>query len=153
MRKSETAAVDWRRVVFIFGLGAFFLCGLCSTVSGTLGWMTGYDLGVREAETRLLPPAGVLVTRVEADSPAARAGIPRGAVITALDEMPIGDIPAFHDQLSRYAPNDEITVAFVVDNNDEQVTTVQLGSVTRDGSEEAYLGIYYTARADSPADA
>ncbi len=152
MRRSEIAAVDWRRVVFIFGLGAFLLCGLCSTVSGTLGWMTGYDLGVREAETRLLPPVGVLVTRVEADSPAARAGIPRSAVITALDDVPIADIPALHAQLRRYAPGDDITVTFAV-GNDTQVMTVQLGNVTRDGTAEAYLGIYYTARADSPADA
>lgn len=109
----------------------------------------GYDLGRRETRAELLPDTGVLVVRVERGGPADLAGIGRNDTIIAVNGSTVEDIPALRATLARYRPGDEVTVAYRHDTG-EQVTRVRLGRFP--GSDQPYLGIYYTARAEEPAD-
>jgi S1-C subfamily serine protease len=121
-------------------------------MSGIGGWIMGYDLGQREAYAELLPEVGVLVTRVEDGSPADHAGISRSDTIIALNGTLIEDARTLHRELQRYQPDEEVQITFR-QNLIERTTTVRLGQVPGGDGAMPYLGIYYTARAESPADA
>lgn len=144
--------MEWRRLSIFALAGVALLCGWCSMLSGSVAWMIGYDLGQRETEAALLPEIGVLVTRVEQDSPAEEAGIARSDTILAINGVELQDVRDLHTELRRYEPDEEVQLTFR-QNFTERTTTVRLGSVTREDGIEPYLGIYYTARAESPADA
>ncbi len=125
------------------------LCSWCSLLSGAGGWIMGYDLGKREMQAALLPDRGVLVTRVERGSPAARAGLSRGDMITAINGVAIHDVMSLRDELLTYQPGEQVLITYRHDPGDH-VTYVTLDSYP--GSTIPYLGIYFTARAESPAD-
>ncbi len=125
------------------------LCSWCSLLSGVGGWMMGYDLGKREMQAALLPESGVLITRVERDSPAARAGLSRGDMITALNGVAIQDVVDLRDELLNYQPGERVLISYRHDLGDHG-TYVTLDSYP--GRTIPYLGIYFTARAESPAD-
>lgn len=140
----------WRKATFwLLGLSCV-LCGWCSLLSGVGGWLLGYDLGERAARVDLLPASGVVMTRVDRDGPAARSGIQRGDVLVAINGERIADVPMLHSQLQQYRPGQQVQLT-VRRERREQLTTLELGSFP--GSDMPYLGIYYTARADAPADA
>ena len=44
-------------------------------------------------------PKGIYVKSVETDSPAMRAGIQTGDIITDIDEMPINSLIGYHNQV------------------------------------------------------
>lgn len=138
----------WRQIVGILVV-LVIVCSWCSLVSGVGGWLVGYDRGKREASTAYLPESGVLVTRVERGSPAEQAGIARGDMIVAINGIVINDIVALRDELLRYGPGDNVLVTYR-HNLGEQVTYVSLGRFP--GGKNPYLGIYFTARAEAPAD-
>lgn len=143
--------MDGRKILIWLLAGSIVFCGWCSLFSGMLGWWTGYELGYREARVAFLPETGVLVTRIDRDSPAAEVGITRGDTIIALNGVTIADVPMLHAELRRYEPSDEVQITFRR-NMIERTTMVELGQ--RPGSTSVpYMGIYYTARAESPADA
>jgi serine protease Do len=61
---------------------------------------------------------GVLVTSVEADSPAARAGVKAGDVITALDGTPIRDADDLRRRVARLESGAEFALAVVRDRKE-----------------------------------
>lgn len=110
----------------------------------------GYDLGKRETRAAFLPDAGVLVTRVEHDSPADQAGIGRGDIIIALNGVYVADVVALRNELMSYRPGDDVLVTYRHDLG-EHATNVRLARFPGRGN-DPYLGIYFTARAEEPAD-
>lgn len=143
--------MNWRKLAIWFAASGIILCGWCSLLSGVGGWLMGYDLGQRETRTELLPETGVVVTRVERGSPADQAGITRSDTIIALNGVPIQDAQMLRREVLGYEPGDEVQITFR-QNFTEQTTEVQLGTLPGSNNELPYLGIYYTARAESPAD-
>jgi serine protease Do len=65
---------------------------------------------------------GVLVTRMSRDGPAFAAGIRIGDIITALDDTPTPDMPAFLSTLWSFSPGDEIDVAYLSDGTSRTTT-------------------------------
>lgn len=127
------------------------LCGWCSLISGIGGWVMGYDLGQREARVALLPDTGVLVTRVEQGGPADLAGLERGNTLIGLNGVMIEDVTVLHSELLRYQPGEEIQLTYR-ENLIERVTTLVLAQRPGSVTGLPYMGIYYTARAELPAD-
>jgi S1-C subfamily serine protease len=138
-----------RKTIIAALIGVFVLISWCAMFSGAAGWLMGYDLARRETRAQLLPAAGVLVVRVEGGGPAAEAGIKRGDMIIALNSVSVDDVPSLRDALLHYRPGDNIEITYRHDYG-ENVAQVQLGQFP--GAEQPYLGIYYTARAEEPAD-
>jgi PDZ domain-containing secreted protein len=143
--------MDWRRLSIWFLAGSIMLCGWCSLISGIGGWVMGYDLGQREARVALLPDTGVLVTRVEQGGPADLAGIERGNTLIGLNGVTIADVTVLHSELLRYQPGEEVQVTYRA-NLVEHVTTLVLAQRPGSATGLPYMGIYYTARAELPAD-
>jgi PDZ domain-containing secreted protein len=143
--------MDWRRLSIWFLAGSIMLCGWCSLISGIGGWVMGYDLGQREARVALLPDTGVLVTRVEQGGPADLAGIERGNTLIGLNGVAIADVTVLHSELLRYQPGEEVQVTYR-ENLVEHVTTLVLAQRPGSATGLPYMGIYYTARAELPAD-
>jgi PDZ domain-containing secreted protein len=139
--------------------GVVILCAWCSFLSGLGGWIMGQDVAQREAQIKLetaiatrpdLPPLGVQVIRLDRSGPAARAGIRRGDVIVAIDDTLVEAARDLHDQLNRYHAGDTVRLTVQSERGEEQVdvrTDPFPGDSTR-----PYLGIYYTARGEEPAD-
>jgi serine protease Do len=75
------------------------------------------SLGLQQAR-------GAIVTQVEPGSPAERAGIRRGDVITAYNGTPVGDSNSLRNQIARTTPGSEATVTLVRDNREQQLRVV-----------------------------
>ena len=140
-------------------LGAVVACAWCSALSGLGGWVMGQDLARRETRAEFatamaarenLPPLGVLVTRVDRTGPAARAGIQRGDTIIAINGTHVQDVRDLRDQLRGYRAGDTVHLTVVREAGQEDVA-VRLDPFP-DDNRRPYLGIYFTARAEEPAD-
>jgi PDZ domain-containing secreted protein len=140
-------------------VGALVSCVWCSFLSGLGGWIMGRDLTAREQqalyETAVaaradLPQLGVLVTRLDRGGPAQRAGIARGDMITAFNGAHLEDARDLRGHLDDFHPGNSVRLTVLRERGEEDIT-VQLGSFPGD-SLRPYLGIYYTARGDEPAD-
>lgn len=139
--------------------GAVIVCTWCSFLSGLGGWIMGRDLAGREQQAIFateiaarsdLPPLGVLVTRLDRTGPAAHAGIQRGDMILAVDGVNVEDALDLRDHLRPFRSGDTVRLTVLNDHGEEDVP-VKLVAFP-DDSRRPYLGIYYTARGDEPAD-
>jgi S1-C subfamily serine protease len=138
---------------------ALLICAWCSLLSAAGGWVLGGDIAAREARVHFaatatadsdLPPLGVLVTRLDKTGPAALAGVFRGDVIVAIDGTPVQDARDLRDALLRLQPGDRPLLTIDRGASVRDVP-VELASFP-DEAQRAYLGIYYTARAEEPGD-
>ncbi|HWS56507.1 MAG TPA: PDZ domain-containing protein, partial [Pyrinomonadaceae bacterium] len=69
-----------------------------------------------------LPAArGALVSEVQPDSPAERAGVRRGDVITAVNGTPVADYNAFRNVIARTQPGTEVTLTVSRDGREQQL--------------------------------
>ncbi len=66
--------------------------------------------------------AGVLITSVEDESAAARAGLRAGDVITAVGEHPVADVPALRRRLAAEPAAGDVVITFVRDGSETRVT-------------------------------
>ena len=139
--------------------GTLVSCVWCSFLSGLGGWIMGRDLTAREQhalyETAVaaradLPQLGVLVTRLDRAGPAQRVGIERGDMITAFNGAQLEDARDLRGHLDDFHPGNTVHLTVLRERGQEDIT-VQLASFPGD-SLRPYLGIYYTARGDDPAD-
>ena len=140
-------------------IGAVVACIWCSFLSGLSGWIMGRDLAGREEQAKFateiaarsdLPPLGVLVIRLDRTGPAASAGIQRNDTIVALDGIRLESARDLRDQLRSYQVGDTVRLTVLRDQGEEHVS-VRLAAFP-DDSRRPYVGIYYTARGDEPAD-
>ncbi len=138
---------------------AALLCLWCGVFAGIGGWIAGRDIGRREARLELsataavqpiLPELGVLVTRLDRSGPAARAGVARGDVIVAIEGVYVQDARDLRNELLRHRAGDTIRLTILRDRG-EQALSVTLGAFPGN-PRLPYLGIYYTARGEEPAD-
>ena len=83
---------------------------------------------------------GARVTQVEKDSPAEKAGLQAGDVITAVDGTKIDDTHSLADLIGAKKPGDKVALA-ITRGNQTQTLTVELGKAT-DGN-AAFLGVRY----------
>lgn len=85
--------------------------------------------------------SGILIIRVQEDSPADEAGLSKGDVITAIDGEAVDGLDAVKDALAEHAPGDEITLTVIKEGESEpQEVTVTLSEHPQE-SGEAYLGL------------
>lgn len=140
--------------------GAVVACAWCSFLSGLGGWVMGRDLAGREQQAMFateiaarddLPPLGVMVTRLDRTGPAARAGVQRGDMIVALDGVHVEDARDLRDQLRSFRSGDTVRLTLLRERDAAQDISVRLDAFP-DDNQRPYLGIYYTARAEEPAD-
>jgi membrane-associated protease RseP (regulator of RpoE activity) len=148
-----------RRASLIWLLaGAVFVCAWCSLLSGLGGWIMGQDLARREEQAKFatadanrpdLVPLGVLVIRLDRSGPAERAGIQPRDTITAINGAQVESARDLRDQLLRYRPGDVVRLTVLRERQEDVPVRLERfpGNDTR-----PYLGIYYTARGDEPAD-
>jgi S1-C subfamily serine protease len=64
---------------------------------------------------------GALVNQVDTDSPAGRAQLRRGDVVTRLDDRPVGSARDFFDMLDSAVKGQEIALRFVRDGREQRV--------------------------------
>ncbi len=91
------------------------------------GKVSRASLGVNVRPSGNEAQPGALVASVEAGSPAQRAGIPEGALITAVDDRKIATSEALVAAIRSHAPDDEVKITFSHQNQSRTVT-VKLGS-------------------------
>jgi PDZ domain-containing secreted protein len=152
MRLGRQTLIPW-----LIG-GGLILCLWCSMLTGIGGWIMGQDLARREAQAlqatntalqnqRVL--AGVLVTRLDRDGPAAIAGLQIGDTILAINNVNVASARELREQLNQHMPGELVTLKIFRER--EELIYVRLQSFPND-SLRCYLGIYYTARGEEPAD-
>lgn len=150
---------DRRWISAVAAVAVLGLCAWCSFLSGIGGWFLGSDIAGREARVRFaatataqsdLPPLGVLVTRTDRSGPAARAGVMRGDVISAVDGRTVADVRDLRDAISGQRVGDRVRL-LISDGVGQREVQVELAAFPDDPL-RPYLGIYFTARAEDPGD-
>ena len=87
-----------------------------------------------------LPAArGAIVTSVSAGGPAAKAGIQRGDVITAVNNVPVNDPNSLRNTVASLGPGSNATVTLLRNGRDQNVSVAlaELPDRPRDASEES----------------
>ncbi len=79
---------------------------------------------------------GAIVSDVQPNGPAERAGIRRGDVILKLDGVPIPDSNALRNQVARRAPGATVTLTIARDNREQDIR-VTLGELPSEGARAA----------------
>ena len=79
---------------------------------------------------------GTIVSSVQPGSPAERAGLRRGDVITAINGAPVSDSNSLRNQVARIQPGTDVTLTISRDNREQQVR-VTLGELPADKSRTA----------------
>ena len=82
------------------------------------GWLGvhGVQLSAADLEREHIEePGGFRVLRVEKDSPAARAGIPRASTIVEVDGRPLRDLSMLHARLAQAGPGGRVKITYVAD--------------------------------------
>jgi len=87
---------------------------------------------------------GALVIDVTAESPAEKAGLHAGDVITAVDGQPVDAENDLADRIAAYKPGDTVTLTVEGVGEAPREVRVELGSQPEDG-DLAYLGLRYTS--------
>jgi putative serine protease PepD len=83
------------------------------------------SLGVTVGESR--NGDGPVLEQVQADSPAAKAGLQSGDVITKIGDRAVYDVDSLLAAVRDYQPGDQVTIT-LLRGGDEQTVTVTLGS-------------------------
>lgn len=119
----------------------------------------GQDLASRAARAEFatagairadLPELGVLVTRLDRGGPSAQAGVQRGDLIVAINGADLQDARDLRDQLQGFHVGDTVNLTIQRDITKMMIVVV-LAPFPGD-NHLPYLGIYFTARAEEPAD-
>jgi S1-C subfamily serine protease len=82
--------------------------------------------GASARQQGLSQKPGVVIQRVVNGSPAARAGLQRGDVVTQIDGQPIKDEAALPKLIQKHHPGDSVDLTVVSNNNQERTVRVTL---------------------------
>ncbi len=94
------------------------------------------DITDSDAKDLDLPSGGVLVSKVEENSPAQKAGLKRYDLITAINGKAVKSKSELSMEIANSAPGDEITVT-IFRNRDKQVLKVKVSEAPEDIREQA----------------
>jgi S1-C subfamily serine protease len=83
--------------------------------AGFLDWHFGFKTNLTNLK------AGIVLTEVAANSPAAKAGLQKGDRITAIAGKTILDMPSYAVHLWSLQPGENVQVTFVRDKKKQQV--------------------------------
>src|SRR4030095_6897458 len=72
---------------------------------------------------------GIVVVDVAPDSPAARAGLKRGDVITAADAMPVDDVGRFRNLIAEKPPGARVKLTFVREKDQQQTVEAEIAEL------------------------
>lgn len=86
---------------------------------------------------------GALIVEVLTDTPAAKAGLVAGDVISAVNGVTVDMSNTLAALIGQHRPGDRVTLDVVGANQQTRVVTVTLGA-NPDDSDKAYLGVQYT---------
>jgi len=102
--------------------------------------------GSPDSTVRWIPPralsTGALVVDVTSGSPAERAGLQAGDVITAVDGQPVDTENDLADRITAHKPGDTVSLTVERPGEEPREVTVELGAQPEDES-LAYLGLRY----------
>jgi S1-C subfamily serine protease len=91
---------------------------------------------------RILARSGAQIVRVSAGSPAEKAGLKRGDVITAMDGTTFEQGEELSAIIAARKPGDTVTIELLENRNDTRTVEVTLGENPQDPS-KAWLGVEY----------
>lgn len=86
---------------------------------------------------------GALIVEVLTDTPAAKAGLVAGDVISAVNGVTVDMSNTLAALIGQHRPGDRVTLDVMGANHQTRVVTVTLGA-NPDDSDKAYLGVQYT---------
>lgn len=69
---------------------------------------------------------GAKITSVNKESPAEKAGLKEGDIITKVDTIAINNPDDLHDAIGKYKPDDNVTITYLRGTNTESTATVKL---------------------------
>lgn len=119
-----------RMIPLLAGLVALAPLAASASPGGYLGVrMQSIEGGLAEA-LDLEENAGVLLGQVVDDSPAAKAGLENGDIVTAIDGAAVDSPGAIHRIVRDHEPGDEILIAYLRDGKSREAK-VLLGEPTR----------------------
>lgn len=128
--------INWYWIIATFMVLSLGLAA-CNTSANTSDAAAGTEAPSEIDVGELLedPDAGVVVTRINADSPAEKVGLQRGDIILMVGDRQVNDVDDLREALEAYEEGDKVQLA--VRRGDELVMkTVELGA----GPGRAYLG-------------
>ena len=88
----------------------------------------GYGYGSGYGDNSSAPSTGAIIAQVIGDTPAARAGLSAGDVITAVGSTKVTTPTTLTNALLRYSPNANVNVTYVDANGTTQHTSVKLAT-------------------------
>lgn len=117
-------------------LGASPFLGIYELTSGSSSSASGSPFGglpgfSPSGTTGTPPPSGVTLGGVVASSPAERAGLQSGDVITAIDGTPTPTWPTLQKLVQAKQPGQQITIDFVAASGAAQTATVVLAALPK----------------------
>jgi serine protease Do len=80
---------------------------------------------------------GAVITQVEPDSPASKAGLKTGDVITELDGKPVNDSGELQVEVGQKAPGTKINLGIIRDSKTENIPVTLEAMGSRNGDEES----------------
>jgi len=116
------------------GLGFAIPIGQARDIADQLvndGEATHAFLGVQMVDDEAT--AGATLAAVEPDSPAAKAGLQEGDVVTGIDDDQVDDVASLTARIRAHAPGDKVTLQ-VTRDGDEQEVEVTLGTFPDESS-------------------
>ncbi|HMG45137.1 MAG TPA: trypsin-like peptidase domain-containing protein [Acidimicrobiales bacterium] len=116
------------------GLGFAIPIGQARDIADQLvndGEATHAFLGVQMVDDEAT--AGATLAAVEPDSPAAKAGLQEGDVVTGIDDDQVDDVASLTARIRAHAPGDKVTLQ-VTRDGDEQEVEVTLGTFPNESS-------------------
>jgi S1-C subfamily serine protease len=128
--------INWQWIVVTILVLTLGLAA-CGTPANTPDAAAGTEVPSEIDADELMedPDAGVVVTRVNADSPADKVGLQRGDIILMVGDREVNDVDDMREAMEAYEEGDKVQLA--VRRGDELVMkTVELGA----GPGRAYLG-------------
>ncbi len=87
--------------------------------------------------------SGVLITNIQSDMAADKAGLKKGDIITAINGEPINSRGDFDEMISYYSPGDDIKVTYKRDNSPRQIDVMLTNS---DGTTSIVKHEIYSSR-------
>ncbi len=99
-------------------------------------------------EKNLKVTSGVYIESVAIGSAAEKAGIKESDILVSINNIAVNSMPAVQEQITKYRPNDKITVGIIRDGKQKQLSVVldgRGGTFAQNGEKNSILFPYFGA--------